>query len=98
MDDDTLYQKLINKERLTEKELCYFFDSFGIHVEETNGDNRRWSRTVTMVKKFNDRYFMCSYEEGLTECQDSMFDEQPYEVQQHCYEKKIIVTEWKMVK
>ena len=47
-------------------------------IEE--GENRRWSRTVTSIAKINGRYFKILWEEGLTEYQDNSVWDAPIEV------------------
>ena len=41
------------------------------------------------------RTFGINWFSGLTECQENEFNEQPYEVEKHEYEKVITVKEWR---
>ncbi|MDD3222319.1 MAG: hypothetical protein PHG07_08020 [Lachnospiraceae bacterium] len=88
---EIMVQKIDSGEELTENELQGFQD---FEVERTKGENRRWSRTVSSICKLCDRFFKLVWEEGLTECQENEFYDQPYEVEKRTYEKKITVTEW----
>lgn len=92
-----LIDKIDNEESLTGRELCAFVWEVGEEVDRDEGDNRRWSRSVFVVKQVDDRFFSIYYEEGLTESQDNEYYEQPQEVVKHEYEKTITVTEWKPI-
>ena len=63
-------------------------------IEQTYGDNLRWSREVKTICQLGDRYFCLNWNQGLTEMQEDEYDYQPYEVERHTYEKTIVVTEW----
>lgn len=91
-----LLRKIDNGEELTRSELCDII--FEFEVEKEEGENRRWSRSVTTISKIGDRYFSTDWEEGLTECQDNEFWNQPIEVEMKTYEKTITVTKWIPVK
>lgn len=82
-------------ENLTERELRQFIWEVGTEVSREEGENRRWSRSVSVIKEVNGRFFSIDYEEGLTECQENEYYWQPYEVEKHEYEKTITITEWK---
>jgi len=49
-------------------------------VEESEGESRRWTKAIIHIGKIEERYFEFQHEEGLTEYQDSSFDNQPVEV------------------
>jgi hypothetical protein len=69
----------LKHEDLTEsqfRDLVYVCDE----VERYNGENRRWSRTVTSIIKLLDRFFEVVWEEGLTENQEDSFSDYPKEV------------------
>ena len=90
--EEIMVKKIDSGEKLTERELSevvYRYD-----VETEHGENRRWSRTNTTIVEMMGRFFSIDWEEGLTECQENEFYEQPYEVEKHTYEKTITVTEW----
>lgn len=89
--------KIDNGESLTERELRAFVWEVGEEVDRDEGENRRWSRSVNVVKQVDERFFSINYEEGLTESQDNEYYEQPVEVVKHEYEKTITVTEWKPI-
>ena len=66
-------------------------------IEE--GENRRWSRTVTSIAKINGRYFKILWEEGLTEYQDNSVWDAPIEVNKLEYDKivpehTVHIVEW----
>ena len=91
--DEIMVEKIEKGEALTEKELkTLVFECNEIEREE--GENRRWSRSVESIIELCGRYFAVVWEEGLTEYQDNEFYDQPYEVEEKTYEKKITVTEW----
>ena len=86
-------EKYDNGYEFSQRELREIHQNFeGIETEY--GENRRWTRTATTIFKVGDRYFALIWEQGLTECQENEFWEQPYEVEKKEYEKTITVTEW----
>lgn len=90
--EEELLKKIDNGEELIKSELCDII--FEFKVESKKGENRRWSRSARTISKIGDRYFATNWEEGLTECQENEYYEQPVEVQKKTYEKTITVTEW----
>ena len=91
--DELMVEKIDKKEDLTEKELkALVFECE--EVDRTYGENRRWTRGVQSVVKLCGRYFLVYWDEGLTECQDNEFYDQPYEVEKKTYEKTVTVNEW----
>ena len=90
--EEIMLSKIDQNDKLTRKELSDLV--FGYDVETEHGDNRRWTRTNTTIVKLLDRYFSIDWEEGLTECQENEFYNQPIEVKKRTYEKTITVTEW----
>ena len=94
--EEELLKKIDSGEELTRSELCDII--FEFKVENKKGENRRWSRSVRTISKIGDRYFSTNWEQGLTECQEDEYWEQPVEVEKVTYEKIIIVTEWKEIK
>ena len=94
---EIMFNKIINKEPLTEQELRTLVSYYTI--ESSKDEDRRWSRTVTSIIELNDRYFAIIWEEGLTESQENSFLNQPYEVELNEYEKVqvIKVREWNRV-
>ena len=68
-------------------------------VEVIEGENRRWSRSMTTIIEISGRYFKIYWEEGLTEYQDDCCFEQPAEVEKIEYDKiipehTVRVVEW----
>lgn len=91
--EEEILEKIDNGEALSERELKELvFD--GYEIERHEGENRRWTRTVESIVELCGRTFSISWEEGLTECQENGFYEQPVEVECHEYEKTITVKEW----
>lgn len=95
--DEIMVKKIDDGESLTEKELkCAVFETN--EIDREYGENRRWSRGVSSIVEMCGRYFCIVWDEGLTECQENEFYDQPYEVEKCTYEKTITVTEWKKKK
>jgi len=90
--EEIMLEKIDNGENLTERELSTLSGEY--EVDRENGDNRRWSRSVSSYIQLEDRFFCVDWEEGLTESQPDEFYNQPYEVEKKTYEKTITVTEW----
>lgn len=90
--EEIMVKKIDSGEKLSERELSNLV--CGYEVESEYGENRRWTRTVETIVKLCGRFFCVCWEEGLTECQENEFWEQPVEVKKHTYEKVITVTEW----
>lgn len=95
--DEYILSKIDNGEELTENELSEFCWNFNI-VDVSYGENRRWSRSVRSIIEIGGRYFALNWEEGLTECQENEFYNQPIEVEKKEYTKTITVTEWNEIK
>lgn len=89
--EEELLKKIDSSEELTDREIREVLE---YEVESEYGENRRWSRSVTTISKIGERYFMTEWEEGLTECQQNTYGEQPEEVRKKTYEKTITITEW----
>lgn len=91
--DELMVEKIDKGENLTEKELRTLVFECN-EVSRSKGENRRWSRSVESIVELCGRYFAVMWEEGLTECQENEFYDQPYEVEEKTYEKTVTVTEW----
>lgn len=90
--DEIMLKKIDSGEKLTEKEMRELVCGYDVATEY--GDNRRWTRSITTIIELKGRFFSIDWEEGLTECQENEFYDQPKEVRKHTYEKTITVTEW----
>lgn len=89
-----LLDKVDNGEKLSESEIADFYNEFK-QIEETTVYRTRWTDIMNTVVQVPDgRFFMIEWQEGLTEYQDNVFDNQPYEVELHEFEKTIVVKEW----
>lgn len=86
-----MINKITNGEKLSKNELR---DLVEFEIDRIEGDDRRWSRTITSICELDGRYFKLVWEHGLTEMQENEYYNQPYEVKKHTYEKTITVTEW----
>lgn len=87
-----IFEDLQNGENLREDDLRYLVWNY--EIDRENGENRRWSRTVTSIVEIGGKTYSIDWEEGLTECQENSFYDQPIEVRKHEYEKVVKVTEW----
>lgn len=76
---ELMVDKIDKKIELTEYELRSLVMEEAYEV--TAGENRRWSRTISSLFEHGDRLFMVDWEQGLTESQENMFYDQPYEVE-----------------
>lgn len=74
---EDVLSKFDNGETLSEREIREVIE-YGI--SEDYGEDRRWSRTVGVLSKINDRFFYTEYEQGLTENQEDEYYDQPIEV------------------
>lgn len=88
---EIMVSKIDAGENLTERELDEFH-SYGNDIEY--GENRRWNRTVTTEVEYKGRFFIIIWEEGLTECQENEFYNQPYEVEKVTETQTILVTKY----
>ena len=95
--DEYVLHKIDNGEQLTEKELEKMLWSFK-EINTSYGENRRWNRSVRTILEIGGRYFALDWDEGLTECQENEFYNQPVEVKKREYTKTIVVTEWDELK
>lgn len=75
--DEVMVQRIDSGEEI---EPCYIRELVSNDIERSYGGNRRWSRTVTSIIELCGRFFSIDWEEGLTECQDNEFYNQPVEV------------------
>ena len=63
-------------------------------IDDIEGDIGRWTQSIESIVELCGKYFSLCWERGLTEHQENLFYNQPYEVKKHKYEKTITVTEW----
>lgn len=80
MTNKEFLERYDKKEKFSESELEEL-EYFGEGIDRIEGANRRWTRTIKNIFKVEDRYFALEFEEGLTEMQDNMYYNQPYEVE-----------------
>lgn len=90
-----MYDKILAKENLDEDELSELVDEYSVVTEK--GDTLRWTQLMTTIVKLMDKHFAIPWQKGLTEYQENVYLDQPYEVEEECYPKTIIVHEWRRV-
>lgn len=79
MTDEEIVKKIDSKEKLTEQEIeNLIYESEQVYEEE--GDDHRWTRDIFTVVKLCGRYFGIYWSQGLTECQENEYYDQPFEV------------------
>ena len=61
-------------------------------IDRISNGKGRWEEYMTTIFKVSNRFFAIDWEQGLTECQENFYNEQPYEVIKK--EKVVTVTEW----
>lgn len=69
-----------------------FYNDFKIVDTIEDPDLDRWSRPVSVIFNYKDKFYELNYSEGLTEYQDDLYYGQPYEVK--CIEKQVIVKDY----
>lgn len=103
-----LVNKLYSGEELNENELHFLATGFCFSnmenmidkedmdaitfVDEQDGDSGRWTKHKTTIFKVNNDLWCVQWEEGLTECQENEFYDQPYKVK--CIEDVVIVKKY----
>ena len=87
-----LLDKIDSGEDLTCDELRTLV--FEFEVESEYGENLRWTRSVDTISTLGGRFFSTAWYEGLTECQEDEFYDQPVEVEKKEYDKTVHVVEW----
>lgn len=92
--DEIIFKKISDGEKLSEEELRSLVLDGNV-IETEYGDKERWTRSARSIIFLCGKYFALNWQEGLTENQEHFFNEQPYEVELHEYEKTIVVKEWK---
>lgn len=91
---DDYFQYLIDNHITWDREdISEFIDGWEVETQKAE-DLDRWTRGMTTICQLGDKYFAVDWEEGLTEYQENWFDNQPYEVELHEYQKVITVHEW----
>lgn len=91
--DEIMLKKIDNNEKLTSEELRDLVCEGNV-IKEIPGENRRWTRTVESIIELEGRYFLISWEQGLTENQPNEYYNQPYEVVCDEYKKVVDVKHW----
>lgn len=86
-EEKDFYEAIVNKKSLSDREL---YDLLDYEVDRSYGDNRRWTRSVSSILELCGHLFELDWDEGLTEYQDDVFFDLPYEVVKE--EKQVTTT------
>ena len=84
MNNDIFREKLLNGTFNEEELKLISFCDVEADVKEVDrqeGENRRWTRTVSTIFEFEGNFYSLDWEEGLTESQENEYFCQPYEVE-----------------
>lgn len=76
--EKSIEEKLKDGDYLTEDEieqLCWDYPC----VYQEEGDSGRWTTFMTTVVEVNGKNYAINWQRGLTECQENIYDNQPYE-------------------
>lgn len=93
--EERLVKKIKSGERLTPTEIIEALETFDtVYIEE--GEDRRWSRTITTVIDVYGYLYAIDWEQGLTENQSNSHERQPYLVELE--EKEVIITQTTIIK
>lgn len=75
-----ILNKLDSGEILSEDELFDLASEYTDYRKREYGENGRWQRPVYDIVQLGDRYYSLTWYEGLTECQENSFFNQPERV------------------
>ena len=91
VDIKAIENKIISGKELTEDELkrCSWGE-VGKYIEEKEGESGRWTKTISTIFELNGQLYCIDWEQGLTECQENEYWEQPYKVRRE--EKEVTTT------
>lgn len=90
--EQILLDKITNKLVLSEDEICDLIMYF--EVDRIYGDNDDWTRPVRTIVELDSRYFEIDWEEGLTECQENIYMNQPFEVELYTSKRLVEIKNW----
>ena len=88
-------RRIDSKENFDEDELSELLWRLD-EVDRIQYDDDRWTRPVSSILRIGERFFQLDWDKGLTEYQESYFEEQPFEV--FCKEKVVVEKEWFPIK
>lgn len=98
MNNDIFREKLFNgtftEEELEQLSWCQIEADIKM-ITQDEGEQHRWTQDVSTIFEFEDKYYCLDWDRGLTECQENVFYNQPYEVEKEI--KMVEVTNWKRV-
>ena len=80
--DGYFYYKISHNIPLTERELRSAVNELE-EVERVEGSDRRWQRSVSSYLQCKDKIICINWQQGLTECQENDYSDQPFFVVPH---------------
>ena len=90
LDKRSIENKIINGKKLTESELKWCaWGEVGKYIDEKEGDSGRWTKDMSTIFEIDGQLYCINWEQGLTECQDNEYWEQPYKAKR---EEKVVTT------
>lgn len=92
--EQTIIDKLTLGQDLDQEELWYFLLDMEEEVETQYGVKHRNRQDAKTIKKIDDKYYAIDWQCGLTDAEESIVDQQPYEVYPYEYEQIIKVKAW----
>lgn len=91
---DDYFQYKLDTKSFDKEDFWEFIDAFKYETEY--GEKRRWSRSAITYCEFRGKFYVCEWDQGLTECQeDEWYGDQPYEVIPG--EKTVVIRTWERV-
>lgn len=93
-ESERLFQKIKNKERLSESEIRSLLWEYGEEVDEIEGGSGRWTQFISTIVKLCGQYVRIDWQRGLTEMQENVYDEQPYFVEKKKRVIQKVVVDW----
>lgn len=87
--EKSIEEKLEDGDYLTEDEIKYLCWEYPCIYEE-EGDSGRWSTFMITVVDVNGKFYAINWQRGLTEYQENIYDNQPYECE--IIKKEVTVT------
>lgn len=92
---DELMERALSGKKLADDEWKFLIYE-GEEIDRVEDENRRWSRWVEVIIKWNGKFYSIGYDEGLTEHQeDGYYDSGIIEVKP--VKKMVEITEWQRV-
>ena len=96
-ESERLFQKIKNKEYLSESEIRSLLWDYGCEVDEIEGGAHRWTQSVSTIIELCGQYVRIDWQRGLTEMQENIYDEQPYFVEKKKRVIQKVVVDWNKI-